>query len=223
MKKYKICPNQACRKHNKPTAIECKWCEMPLAGVKITDDETEAARMEAEKEKTDQQDNQSNNEPSPVKPFGKMSRICDNCSTHNLANARKCSNCGEDISDITPTQETDVRGKPQETHIFRLKGLTEDILYEIPEQGAIIGREYNLKDYLANKSYVSRKHVVFRIVEGKLFIKNLNSMNHTYVNNVKIENNIDTEVHPGDEIALGGNITNGKRQDLAAYFILETL
>lgn len=223
MEKYKICPNPGCRKHNKPTAIECAWCEMPLTGVKITDDETEAARLKAEKEKADQQENQDNNMAIPVNHSGRMSRICENCGIHNPANARKCSGCGEDISDITPIQDIDLQEKPEKNCVFRLKGLTDGFLYEIPEQGSIIGRENDLKDYLANKSFVSRKHAELRIAEGRLFIKNLNSMNHTFINNVKIEDNTETEVHPGDEIGLGGNITNGKRQDLAAYFILETV
>ena len=52
MGKYKICPG--CGKHNTTRAMECKFCEMSLAGIKPTDDETESARAaESQKSQND--------------------------------------------------------------------------------------------------------------------------------------------------------------------------
>ena len=220
MEKYKICPNPACEKHNKPKAIECAWCEMPLTGVKVTDDETEAVRQKTQEERAKLQEEQSESPVASANITGKMTRICENCGQHNPPNARKCTSCGDDISDIIPTQDGTQTQDAIKTK-YRLKSLDGGFVYEIPEDGAVVGRENELSEYLSGKSYVSRRHAELRIAEDKLFVKNLNTMNHTYVNNARIENDTETEVHSGDEIGFGGNITNGKRQELAAYFIVE--
>ena len=220
MEKYKICPNPACKKHNKPKAIECAWCEMPLTGVKVTDDETEAARQKTQEERAKAWEEQSESQVASANITGKMTRICESCGQHNPPNARKCTACGEDISDIVPTQDG-AQMQPEIKVRYRLKSLDGGFVYEIPEDGAVVGRENKLSEYLTGKSYVSRRHAALRIADDKLFVKNLNTMNHTYVNNARIENDTETEVHSGDEIGFGGNITNGKRQELAAYFIVE--
>ena len=220
MEKYKICPNPACKKHNKPKAIECAWCEMPLTGVKVTDDETEAVRQKTQEERAKLQEEQSESPVASANITGKMARICENCGQHNPPNARKCTSCGDDISDIIPTQDG-IQTQDAIKTKYRLKSLDGGFVYEIPEDGAVVGRENELSEYLSGKSYVSRRHAELRIAEDKLFVKNLNAMNHTYVNNARIENDTETEVHSGDEIGFGGNITNGKRQELAAYFIVE--
>lgn len=65
-------------------------CEADLTGVKITDEETE--RMNAA------------NAVAQTEPAKKMVRVCE-CGAKNAPNARKCSSCNEDISDITPTPD----------------------------------------------------------------------------------------------------------------------
>ena len=91
MQKYKICPS--CQTKNEPTLLECLVCEADLTRVKITDEETEKMREE--------------NAASAAATIEKQSmvRVCD-CGEKNPPNARKCSACGEDISDITPTPDT---------------------------------------------------------------------------------------------------------------------
>lgn len=215
MEKYKICPNPKCGKHNKAKAIECLWCETDLSGVKPTDDETEAARAEAEEKK--EQEKQHNSFAAPVQHAGQMTRICSECGAHNAPNARKCSACGEDISDIVPTEETEPQ--PVKACRFSLQSYNGDFVFEIPEEGCIVGRENAMSDYLSSKLFVSRQHASFKIEEDKLYIENISKTNFTYVNNVKIAEK--TELKVGDEIGLGGNIVGGQRQDLAAYFIMK--
>lgn len=213
MEKYKICPS--CGKHNTTKAIECRFCEMSLAGVKPTDDETEAARAEAEEKK--EQEKQNNGFAAPMQHAGQMTRICSECGNHNAPNARKCSACGEDISDIVPTEEINLQ--PVKACRFSLQSYNGDFVFEIPEEGCTVGRENAMSDYLSSKSFVSRQHASFKIEEDKLYIENISKTNFTYVNNVKIADR--TELKPGDEIGLGGNIAGGQRQDLAAYFIMK--
>lgn len=213
MEKYKICPS--CGKHNTTKAIECRFCEMSLAGVKPTDDETEAARAAAEEKK--EQENQHNSFAAPLQHAGTMTRICSECGAHNAPNARKCSACGEDISDIVPTEETEPQ--PVKACRFSLQSYTGDFVFEIPEGGCVVGRENAMSDYLTGKSFVSRQHASFSIEDDKLYIENMSKTNFTYANNVKISEK--TELKNGDEIGLGGNISGGQRQELAAYFIMK--
>lgn len=213
MEKYKICPS--CGEHNTTKAIECRFCEMSLAGVKPTDDETEAARAIAEEKK--EQEKSDSSFAAPMQHSGQMTRVCSECGAHNAPNARKCSSCGEDISDIVPTEESEPQ--PVIPCKFVLQAYNGEFLFEIPENGCVIGRENAMSEYLSDKSYVSRQHASFSIEDDKLFIENMSKTNFTYINNVKITEK--TELHIGDEIGLGGNVSGGKRQDLAAYFIMK--
>lgn len=209
MGKYKICPG--CGKHNTTKAMECKFCEMSLAGVKPTDDETESARAE------ESQKAQNDSFAAPIQHEGMMTRICSECGTHNAPNARKCSACGEDISDIVPTEETELQ--PVRACRFTLQSYNGDFVFELPKEGCVVGRENAMSDYLTGKSFVSRLQASFTIEDDKLFIENLSKTNFTYVNNVRVTEK--TELKNGDEIGLGGNVAGGQRQDLAAYFVVK--
>ena len=225
VEKYKICPNPKCGKHNKSKAIECAWCETDLSGVKPTDDETEAARAQAEAQKEQNKNSLEEHMAVPANHVGRMTRICESCGAHNPANARKCS-CGEDISDVIPTIEDNV--PLPETNCHEQKGVSLVTLdgsysFSVPEGTTVIGREKEMKDYLTSKPFVSRTHAELDYMDGRLMIKNLSKTNFTYVNNTKISENTSMEIKAGDEIGLGGNIVNGERQELAAYFIVKSV
>ncbi len=218
MEKYKICPNPSCGKHNKSSAIECAWCETDLSGVKPTDDATEAARSQTESNETDETGDQR-----PLPNSGNMIRLCESCGTKNAANARKCSSCGEDISDVVPTAEDSDAISEQESvkSRFTIISVDDNCSFEIPEGKTIIGREEGLKEYLSGKTYVSRKHAELDLTDGILAIRNLSGTNYTYVNNNRISDQNPVVIHDGDEIGLGGNVTNNERQEQAAYFHLK--
>lgn len=197
MEKYKICPS--CHEKNEPTLLECIYCEADLTRVKITDEESE--RMQENNSIADQQ-------------TAELVRICE-CGAKNPPNARKCSSCGEDISDITPTPNT--AEKPAET-TFVLSSTDGQYAYKMTSDEIIIGRENIMCDYLSVKSYVSRSHARLSIINGELFIENMSNTNFTYVNNQKITEK--TRLNDGDEIGLGGTNINGKSQSMAAYFLV---
>lgn len=198
MEKYKICPS--CNKKNEPTLLECIYCEADLTRVKITDEETEKR--------------QENVASAIEQPASELVRICE-CGAKNPPNARKCSSCGEDISDITPTPDT--AEKPAET-TFVLSSTDGQYAYKLTSDEIIIGRENVMSEYLSVKSYVSRSHARLSIINGELFIENMSNTNFTYVNNQKITGK--TQLKDGDEIGLGGTSVNGKSQSMAAYFLV---
>lgn len=201
MEKFKICP--ACGAHNKPNMIECFECETDLTGVKVTDENAEA------KEKLDVNKSSKNNEQD------EYIRVCD-CGFINPATARICKGCGEDISDIPPT--VNVQSQKESSCKYILTSLDGTYSYEIKKSLVSVGRENEMQEYLADKTYVSRMHAEITSSGDKLYIKNLSKTNYTFVNNRKIS--VKTELKADDEIGLGGNNNNGKRQNLAAYFIV---
>lgn len=198
MLKYKICPS--CNTKNEPTLLECLNCETDLTRVKVTDEVTE--KMLDENTTTQPQERV------------KLVRVCE-CGTHNPSNARKCSSCNEDISDIMPTPESDEKNCKK---TFVLSSLDGKYAYKISTDEITIGRENAMSDYLSVKSYVSRSHAKLIVENEELYIENLSSTNFTYINNKKSIGKVKLENE--DEIGLGGTNLNGKCQYEAAYFIV---
>ncbi|MDE7353666.1 MAG: FHA domain-containing protein [Acetatifactor sp.] len=196
MEKYKICPS--CSTKNEPTLFECTNCETDLTMVKITDEETEKMLEE--------------NAAAESVTEPKLVRVCE-CGAQNPSNARKCSSCNEDISDIIPMPE---KAETKDDSVYLFSSLDGQYVYKIALLEAVIGRENAMGEYLAAKSYVSRAHAKLFLTDGRLFIENLSSTNYTYVNGRKIMEK--TRLQEGDEVALGGTCVNGQRQEQAAYF-----
>lgn len=199
MEKFKICPS--CGAKNLPNALECDSCETDLSTVRVTDEETSKRRENEGKLSTS------------TPPMTRV-RVCESCGFANPANARKCSSCGEDISDIIPTEELSA----EEKH-YVLASLDGEYVFQLPAGKTTIGREAIMSDYLARKGFVSRQHAELELQECKLTLKNLSRTNYTYVNNQKVSDEV-VELKDGDIIGLGGNEHNGKRQDNAAYFMV---
>lgn len=202
MEKFKICP--VCGMHNKPNMIECLGCETDLTSVKATDEETEMAKY------NNQEVEEANTQT--VKMQEKYVRICD-CGYVNSATARKCSACGDDISDIAPTMQCE-----EKACSYVMASLDGDFAYQIKDGEVIVGREHEMSEYLLSKSYVSRQHAKIIKEHNRIFIENLSNTNFTFVNNKRITER--TELYIDDEIGLGGNEMNGNRQAEAAYLAL---
>lgn len=209
LKKYKVCPS--CGEHNRPSSLECRKCETDLTGVRVVDSEME------QREQVKAIDEHSEDTAS-VSNARTLVRVCEECGAENAPQARKCKQCGEDISDILPTPSARVLEKP---FAYKLSAVGGGYCAIIDKPLSIVGREADLKDYLGTKMYVSRQHAEFTIVAGKVFVKNLSSTNKTFVNNTEISNTEPTALNFGDEIGLGGKVISGTRQENAAYLIVQ--
>ena len=186
----------------KPNMIECLGCETDLTSVKTTDEETEKAKNDTPKS-------------AVSKSQEEYVRICD-CGCINAPTAKKCTECGEDISDIAPTLNMQ-----RNECTFVMTSVDGTYVFEIKDGEALIGREHEMKEYLMSKPYVSRQHAKLIKEADKVFIENLSGTNYTFVNNQRIAER--TELKLDDEIGLGGNEVNGKRQDEAAYLVLRSI
>ncbi|MGN0251670.1 MAG: FHA domain-containing protein [Oliverpabstia sp.] len=151
-----------------------------------------------------------------------MVRVCD-CGAKNPLQARRCSACGEDISMIIPSPDTEsTSDNTSAGQQYLLSSLDGSFAYEIKEGSTIIGRENEMGEYLSSKLYVSRKHaeLILDTAASTLIIKNCNNTNYTFVNNNMISGGMSVELKDGDEVGLGGNEQNGSRQMEAAYFLV---
>ncbi len=207
LKKYKVCPS--CGEHNRPTSLECRKCEIDLTGIRVVDSEVE--QRELEKASVNLKSTDAINKTQLV-------RICEECGTENPPQARKCKQCGEEISDILPVP---VSKKEDIPFFYELKSVDGLFSIKIDKTVSIVGREADLKEYLNTKLYVSRQHAELTVVAGKVFIKNLSSTNKTFVNNEEISNDEPHTLINGDEIGLGGKVIEDNRQDNAAYFLFQ--
>ena len=198
LKKYKVCPS--CGEHNAPSKIECRKCEADLTGVKVVDETTEIVPS-------------TNNEKCESTPT--LIRLCD-CGAQNPPQARKCSACGEDISDIRPSPALVEEPKPYQ---YELRSIDSTFSAILDKPVVVVGRQAELSEYLCMKTYVSRSHAKLTIVADKVFIENISSTNKTFVNNELLADATPAPLNSGDEIGLGGKVINGERQDNAAYFV----
>jgi ribosomal protein L40E len=197
--KFKICPT--CGEHNPPARLECQKCEADLTGVKIVDENS------LNKDKS-----VSVNKETHL--FSNLVKKCD-CGAVNPSQARKCTVCGEDISDISPVQNQSSANQ------FILRAIDDEYSFTLDKTITIVGREAEMKDYLCTKSYVSRNHSKFTIIDTNVYIVNMSATNSTFVNNKPISCETSTLLKNGDEIGFGGKLINGNRQIEAAYFIFE--
>lgn len=193
LKKYKLCPQ--CKARNRATSVECEKCETDLTGIPVVTDGGSGTPV------TD-----NNTE---------LVRVCDECGAENPAQSRKCLSCGEDISHVIPGSP-----KPkQETVTYALESVDCSFRAEFDKPVCYIGRETEMKEYLADKLFVSRQQAELQILNNKVFIKNVSKTNKTFVNNEPVPDDKPVQLTDGDEIGLGGKVIGGERQSKAAYLI----
>ena len=186
---------------NSPAVLECVECGNDLMGVRIVD---ETFLEEQKKTETEMVSAQTSD----------LVRVCD-CGAENELSARKCSACGEDISDVIHSSK--------KLRKLRTSFVSFDDAVKLeltcPSEH-IIGRENELSEYLSAKSFVSRRHAKLTVTSEGVFIENLSKANGTYINNEKIDDGKAYKLCVHDEVGLGGFVNQNGRQELAAYFVV---
>lgn len=201
MPKYKLCPG--CGLHADPSLVECPDCEADLVSVPVVDED--AAVQE-----------------EPAAPQAAvLVRRCE-CGAENPSQARKCSACGEDISDIVPMPAAAPAEEAAEPALLTLCTLDGQWQVDVPEgeAGFLLGRGQADCECLRTHRYVSRNQARLTRTEGALAITSLSRSNPTFVNNVPLQTGETRALCEGDEIGLGGCVVDGARQDEAAYLVV---
>lgn len=208
MARIKICPNLKCNYHNSSTANECKECGADLFGVDPVVEEAwlkqQAQKIEAEKQAEELLKDENNSQSETVKVDKK---ICPNCGKENSIVAKVCIGCSYVIKGVKSKSIADNQElKTNSCSIsLKLNSKNEEIV-TLDESRPIIvvGRENFLGEYLVEKNNVSRKHAQLMLINGRLHIKDIKSLNGTFINDVKIAHEQLMELKNGDRVSLGG-------------------
>lgn len=82
-------------------------------------------------------------------------------------------------------------------------GPSQDIL--LNKEDFIIGRLEGQVDYILKNNAVGKIHVQIITGKGKCYVKDLNSMNGTYINNARLESNKEYELKVNDSLRLANS------------------
>lgn len=139
---------------------------------------------------------------------------CLECNAENFDGALYCENCGADLEGIITSESSSQQeflpiGGPS------LKLVLADTGEEIglPEKEEIlVGREdpvgsifpdIDTTNYNGEEDGVSRKHAKIFQQGNEYYVEDLNSVNSTFLNKVKLEPNTPSIIADGDELMLG--------------------
>jgi len=144
-----------------------------------------------------------------------VSAVCESCGTVNDVHARVCTNCGANLTnDETETASLNldiISAVVQEVAVDRAQFPPETGLLIITRgpkggsryalDGSVItaGRDAR-SDIFLDDVTVSRRHAEVYRRGPKYFVRDVGSLNGTYVNRKQID---DTELHDGDELQIG--------------------
>jgi pSer/pThr/pTyr-binding forkhead associated (FHA) protein len=141
---------------------------------------------------------------------------CRRCGEILNANANFCWSCGAPQHDATSAEtiampvvtaaETPIsnaaRG-PVGEHVDELVIITGNAAgtrFEVTKEVTTAGRDEH-SDLLLDDVSVSRHHAIFtRTASGRVTLRDLNSLNGTYVNGSRVE---ETTLHSADEVQIG--------------------
>jgi hypothetical protein len=141
---------------------------------------------------------------------------CRRCGEILNANANFCWSCGAPQHDATSAETiampvvpaldgpiANVDRGPVGAHVDELVIITGDAAgtrCEITKEVTTAGRHEN-SDLLLDDVSVSRHHAIFtRTASGRVTLRDLNSLNGTYVNGARVE---ETALHSADEVQIG--------------------
>ncbi|MEO8696876.1 MAG: FHA domain-containing protein [Acidimicrobiales bacterium] len=144
-----------------------------------------------------------------------MRAVCGACGTANDAAARLCANCGAKLDD----HETDTATLNLDIITAAVPEVAVDRAQFPPETGLLIitrgpkgGSRYALdgsvitagrdtrSDIFLDDVTVSRRHAEVYRRGPKYFVRDVGSLNGTYVNRKQVD---DVELHDGDELQIG--------------------
>jgi pSer/pThr/pTyr-binding forkhead associated (FHA) protein len=140
--------------------------------------------------------------------------ICSRCGHQNPPEARFCSNCGNRLEEDTTVTFTPIEveeetapaagGLPGELEpgqalLVVQRGPNAGSRFLIDKDVTTAGRHPE-SDIFLDDVTVSRRHAEFWRRDGKFLIRDVGSLNGTYVNRQRVE---ETELANGDELQIG--------------------
>jgi pSer/pThr/pTyr-binding forkhead associated (FHA) protein len=140
--------------------------------------------------------------------------VCSRCGRRNPPDARFCSNCGNALQEDTTVtlspieveeEGAEVPGLPRgelesgQALLVVQRGPNAGSKFLIDKDVTTTGRHPE-SDIFLDDVTVSRRHAEFRREDGRFVIRDVGSLNGTYVNRQRVE---ETELANGDELQIG--------------------
>jgi NMD protein affecting ribosome stability and mRNA decay len=143
--------------------------------------------------------------------------LCARCGHQNPEDARFCSSCGAPLNAAEHEETTltlsAVEAEAEEDELERyLDGLAPGLGMFVVRHGPNAGSSYRLEqaktsigrhpdsDVFLDDITVSRRHVVVERDDHGYRLRDVGSLNGTYVNRKRVD---DAELHHGDEVQIG--------------------
>ena len=126
-----------------------------------------------------------------------MGKECGMCFEMNADGALECVSCG------TAFENVEAAGKPKITFIGTIDGK----VIEIPEDGAVIGRDCGIAPDVFNHKWVSESHCRVSIDRNNCYIEDVGSdgngsTNGTFINGDKLPKRTPTKFYDGNKLKI---------------------
>lgn len=230
----KKCPT--CGYLNEPGNMSCDSCGADLSPddlISINENDR-GNSLNVQKEVSNSPGTQKET-PKPVFRTSKISNVQRRCSACGAVHPYTVQTCdcgapmaaGEIVTDIEAADQAkcEKKNESEDTHSqeesyssYALR--SEDGWAELtihPGDELTLGREYELGTYLVDKPFVSNRHAIISLLEGRLRIMHVGKTNPTLVNGNRIEREKLYPLRVGDTIALGAQ-EGQAHVPKAAYF-----
>ena len=129
-----------------------------------------------------------------------MSKQCMSCRFENDDNATICSTCGVAFDVVAANSPS---GKPK----IILKNIITNSSVELPDDGCIIGRSYDIAPEMFNHKWVSEPHCKITIIDNDCLIEDIGnegvgSTNGTFLNGDRLPARTPTKFYDGSKIKI---------------------
>ncbi|MCI0713198.1 MAG: FHA domain-containing protein [Chloroflexi bacterium] len=148
-------------------------------------------------------------------------QICTNCGTENLDGVVFCEKCGvalvavsigtKQLGGESPMAAGGERLDEENIILLHIHGEQDPLAIQVTDR-VILGRTggetdnaplINLDEHDAENHGVSRRHAMLTREGDRLYISDLGSTNHTYLNGNQLQEHDNLVLRDGDELTLG--------------------
>lgn len=148
-------------------------------------------------------------------------QTCTNCGTENLDGVVFCDNCGvalvavsigtKQLTDESPMAAGGESLDEENIILLHIHGEQDPLAIQVTDR-VILGRTggetdnaplINLDEHAAENHGVSRRHAMLTRDGDRLYISDLGSTNHTYLNGNQLQEHDNLVLRDGDELTLG--------------------
>ncbi len=143
--------------------------------------------------------------------------FCPNCGHRNPTGVNFCSSCGASLVTVAPDTSVSVNpvedhGDPDDEPAVGLLELPRGVRMLVVKRGADVGARFTLdsgivrvgrhpeSDVFLDDITVSRRHAEFVTRDQVTTVRDVGSLNGTYVNRSRID---ETRLSSGDEVQIG--------------------